>query len=158
MGSQCSTSISNWRFQYGIIFNFLHRVIAYRYPSQDEWNRDATPMTRGEYGRWEVTLLAKDGQLAIPHGSKVKVSSTIWKRYATIADMWAQISLVIPTSHERLERVPAWITRVTQNLNFSPVYDGVFWHPPQNERYIFKHSRPPKPKSARIYEAHVGIS
>ena len=30
-------------------------------------------MTRGEYGRWEVTLPAKDGQLSIPHGSKVKV-------------------------------------------------------------------------------------
>lgn len=30
-------------------------------------------MTRGEYGRWSVTLPAKDGQLAIPHGSKVKV-------------------------------------------------------------------------------------
>ena len=66
--------------------------------------------------------------------------------------------MVIPTSHERLERVPAWITRVVQNLDFSPVYDGVFWHPPQNEKYVFKHPRPPKPKSARIYEAHVGIS
>ena len=32
-------------------------------------------MTRGKYGRWEVTLPAKDGQLAIPHGSKVKVGS-----------------------------------------------------------------------------------
>ena len=31
-------------------------------------------MTRGEYGRWSVTLPAKDGQLAIPHGSKVKVN------------------------------------------------------------------------------------
>ena len=44
-------------------------------------------MTRGEYGRWEVTLPAKDGQLAIPHGSKVKVGSTTWKRYATVADI-----------------------------------------------------------------------
>lgn len=34
-------------------------------------------MTRGEYGRWELTLPARDGQLAIPHGSKVKVGSTI---------------------------------------------------------------------------------
>ena len=30
-------------------------------------------MTRGEYGRWEVTLPGKDGQLGIPHDSKVKV-------------------------------------------------------------------------------------
>ena len=35
-------------------------------------------MTRGEYGRWEVTLTPKDGKLAIPHGSKVKVGSKIW--------------------------------------------------------------------------------
>ena len=31
-------------------------------------------MTRGEYGRWEITLPTKDGKPAIPHGSKVKVS------------------------------------------------------------------------------------
>jgi 1,4-alpha-glucan branching enzyme len=66
--------------------------------------------------------------------------------------------MVIPTSGERIERIPAWITRVTQDLAISPVYDGVFWNPPANERYLFKHSRPPKPESARIYEAHVGIS
>ena len=39
----------------------------------DNWNRDATPMTRGDFGRWEVTLPNKDGHLAIPHNSKVKV-------------------------------------------------------------------------------------
>ena len=66
--------------------------------------------------------------------------------------------MVIPTSAERIERIPAWITRVTQDLAVSPVYDGVFWNPPQHERYVFKHVRPRKPRSARIYEAHVGIS
>ncbi|KAL9055759.1 MAG: hypothetical protein Q9206_003020 [Seirophora lacunosa] len=104
------------------------------------WNRDATPMTREEYGRWVVTLPAKDGQPAIPHRSKVK------------------ISMVIPTSGERIERIPAWITRVEQDMAVSPVYDGVFWNPPKAERYVPKHPRPPKPESARIYEAHVGIS
>lgn len=44
-------------------------------------------MTRGEYGRWELTLPARDGQLAIPHDSKVKVGSTIWIQHATIADV-----------------------------------------------------------------------
>ena len=66
--------------------------------------------------------------------------------------------MVIPTSHERAERIPPWITRVTQDLTISPVYDGVFWNPPPRECYTFKHPRPPKPASARIYEAHVGIS
>ena len=63
-----------------------HYLIADGRPSKDGWNRDATPMTRGEYGRWEVTLPAKDGQFTIPHGSKVKVSLRIQGRYATNAD------------------------------------------------------------------------
>ena len=40
---------------------------------KDGWNREATPMTRGEYGVWEVTLQAKEGRPAIPHDSKIKV-------------------------------------------------------------------------------------
>src|SRR3978361_2320018 len=66
--------------------------------------------------------------------------------------------MVIPNDGHRAERVPAWITRVTQELNVSPVYDARFWNPPANEKYIFKHKPPPQPKSVRIYEAHVGIS
>lgn len=31
-------------------------------------------MTRGDFGVWEVKLLAHDGKPAIPHNSKVKVS------------------------------------------------------------------------------------
>lgn len=49
-------------------------------PVVDGWNREATPMTRGEYGVWEVTLPAKDGQLAIPHASKIKVLFSSRKR------------------------------------------------------------------------------
>lgn len=44
--------------------------------STDGWNRDDTPMTRGEFGVWEVTLPAKDGHLEIPHNTKVKVRNT----------------------------------------------------------------------------------
>jgi len=40
---------------------------------QDGWDREALQMTRGEFGVWEVTLPAKDGQPAIPHKTKVKV-------------------------------------------------------------------------------------
>ena len=68
-----------------------------------------------------------------------------------------KISMIIP-SGERIERLPAWIKRVTQDLSVSPVYDARFWNPPASQRYTFKHSRPPTPKSLRIYEAHVGIS
>ncbi|KAI9853171.1 MAG: alpha-1,4-glucan branching enzyme [Thelocarpon superellum] len=105
----------------------------------NEWNREATPLTKNEFGVWETMLPSKDGQPAIPHNTKIK------------------ISMIIP-SGERIERIPAWITRVIQDQSVSSVYDGVFWHPPAAERYVFKHPRPAKPLSARIYEAHVGIS
>lgn len=68
-----------------------------------------------------------------------------------------QISLILPHG-ARVERIPAWITRVTQDLKISPVYEARFWNPPEAERYKFKNKRPLPPKSARIYEAHVGIS
>lgn len=105
------------------------------------WNRESHPMKQiNQYGTWEVRLPAIDGNPAIPHHSKVK--------------------LVIKTpSHETIERIPAWINRVEQNLKVSPVYDGVFWNPP--EPYVFKHPRPEIDLSKggiKIYEAHVGIS
>ena len=65
---------------------------------------------------------------------------------------------MIASSGERIERLPAWIKRVTQELSKSPVYDARFWNPPLEERYQFKNKPPPQPKSVRIYEAHVGIS
>jgi 1,4-alpha-glucan branching enzyme len=58
----------------------------------------------------------------------------------------------IPQSNDRIDRLPAWITRVTQDLNVSPVYEAVFWNPPQ--KYVFKNPRPKKPTSIRVYEAH----
>ncbi|KAK5676931.1 alpha-1,4-glucan branching enzyme [Elasticomyces elasticus] len=102
------------------------------------WNRDSHEMKRNDYGVWEIVLQPVHGRPAIEHDSKIK------------------ISLVVPNDHARAERIPAWIKRVTQDLNISPVYDARFWNPPT--KYTFKHPRPPKPASARIYEAHVGIS
>ncbi|BFZ57957.1 alpha-1,4-glucan branching enzyme [Savitreella phatthalungensis] len=99
----------------------------------NNWDRDAHPMQRDPYGVFSIEL----PKHIIPHGSKVKVSF--------IAD-----------GAGRIDRLPAWITYVTQDLSVSPAYDAVYWNPPQP--YKFKNARPPKPSSARIYEAHVGIS
>ena len=96
-------------------------------------------MKKNNFGVWELHLPARDGVPAIAHNTKLK------------------ISMVIPGG-ERIDRIPAWITRVTQDLSVSPVYDAVLWNPPESERYVFKNPRPPYPKSVRIYEAHVGIS
>ncbi|KAK5096289.1 alpha-1,4-glucan branching enzyme [Exophiala xenobiotica] len=105
----------------------------------NNWNRDSHPMTKDQFGVFELHLPARDGVPAISHNTKLK------------------ISMVIPGG-ERIERIPAWITRVTQDLNVSPVYDAVLWNPLKHERYVFKHPRPPRPQSLRVYEAHVGIS
>jgi 1,4-alpha-glucan branching enzyme len=42
--------------------------------------------------------------------------------------------------------------RVTQDLSVSPIYDAVFWNPP--EKYRFKNKRPPQPRAVKVYEAH----
>ncbi|KAI1006066.1 1,4-alpha-glucan-branching enzyme [Podosphaera aphanis] len=105
----------------------------------NDWNRETFPMNRNSYGVFEIVVPATNGQPTIKHNSKLK------------------ISLITP-SGERIERIPAWIQYVTQELAVSPVYDARFWNPPANERYIFKNPRPKKPESIRVYEAHVGIS
>ncbi|KAI0796919.1 glycoside hydrolase superfamily [Abortiporus biennis] len=106
----------------------------------NNWNRISHPMVRDDFGVWSITVPpTATGECAIPHDSKLKISMII-------------------SSGERIERIPAWITRVTQDLKVSPIYEGRFWNPPKEDRYTFKNKSPPQPKSVRIYEAHVGIS
>ncbi|KAG8696077.1 alpha-1,4-glucan branching enzyme [Ceratobasidium sp. 394] len=105
----------------------------------NNWDRGAHRMTKNEFGVWNITVPGDNGRCIIPHDSRIK------------------ISMVIPGG-ERIERLPAWIKRVTQDLAVSPVYDARFWNPAPEHTYQFKHPRPSKPASARIYEAHVGIS
>ncbi|WEW56364.1 alpha-1,4-glucan branching enzyme [Emydomyces testavorans] len=105
----------------------------------NNWDRTATPMKKDAFGVWEVTIPAKGGAPAIAHNSKLKITMTT-------------------PGGERIDRIPAWIKRVTQDLDVSPAYEAVFWNPPKEEQYHFEHARPKKPESLRIYEAHVGIS
>lgn len=106
----------------------------------NDWNRASHPLSKNQYGVWEVEVPPNmSGQPAIPHDSKIK------------------ISMILP-SGTRIERLPAWVHRVTQDLKYSPAYESRFWNPPADERYQFKNPRPPRPRSLRIYEAHVGIS
>ncbi|CAG8494219.1 7431_t:CDS:10 [Ambispora gerdemannii] len=66
-----------------------------------------------------------------------------------------EISMEI-SGGEIIDRLPAWIKRVTQDMNVSVAYDAIFWNPPK--KYEWKNKTPKKPSSLRIYEAHVGIS
>lgn len=113
---------------------------AYLIGEFNNWDRRSHRMTRDNYGVWEITVPAlPQGECAIPHDSKIK------------------ITMVLP-SGEEIDRIPAWIKRVTQDLSVSPVYDGRFWNPSKSQTYTFKNKRNPKPDNIRIYEAHVGIS
>jgi 1,4-alpha-glucan branching enzyme len=110
---------------------------AYLIGEFNDWNQSSHPMKKNNFGVFEIVLPAKNGQPAIPHHSKLK------------------IALQLPDGR-RIDRLPAWIKYVTQDLSVSPAYDARFWNPP--EKYKFKHQRPEKPASLRVYEAHVGIS
>lgn len=94
-------------------------------------------MKKNEFGVWECYVPpTADGKCAIPHDSMLKISMTT-------------------PSGESIDRVPAWITRVTQDLSVSPVYDARFWNPPAEQRYKFKHGHSTNSvEGLKIYEAH----
>lgn len=103
----------------------------------NQWDRSSHSMIVDNYGVWELKIPFKNGICPIAHGSKVKISMVL-------------------KDGSRVERIPAWIRRATQNLSESPIYNGIFWNPP--EKYVFKYPIPVKPKTLKIYESHVGIA
>lgn len=75
MGSQCRTGPSSGRLQYvwlcsGLLKKHLLNVT-------DNWDPTAIPMTKNDFGVWEVTLSAIDGSPVIPHNTKVKVHTSL---------------------------------------------------------------------------------
>eukprot|EP00899_Mesostigma_viride_P000843 jgi/Mesvir1/1075/Mv17590-RA.1 len=104
------------------------------------WNPESHRMQRDQFGVWSVQLDDVDGRPRIPHGSRVKVR-------VTRPEGWA------------VDRIPAWIKWATvEPGKMGAKYDGIYWDPPASEKYKFKHARPPRPATPRIYEAHVGMS
>jgi 1,4-alpha-glucan branching enzyme len=113
-------------------------------------------MHKDNWGVWKITVPpTPQGACAIPHDSKLKVRLAYFFTETFIHNV--QISMILP-SGEHVERLPAWIKRVTQDLAVSPVYEARFWNPPESQRYQFKHKRPSQSGGTKIYEAHVGIS
>eukprot|EP00850_Spirogloea_muscicola_P025155 SM002328S08027 [mRNA] locus=s2328:533:1755:- [translate_table: standard] len=95
-------------------------------------------MTRNDFGVWELKLPNNvDGSPAIPHGSRVKIHMDTpmgWK-----------------------DAIPAWIKIAIQAPGEIP-YNGIYYDPPPEEQYHFRHPHPERPAGLRIYEAHVGMS
>ncbi|EIW70451.1 hypothetical protein TREMEDRAFT_71305 [Tremella mesenterica DSM 1558] len=107
----------------------------------NNWSHTANPMTKSPFGVWECYVPpTAPGVCPIPHDSMVKISMTM-------------------PSGVSIDRIPTWITRVTQNIKVSPIYDGRFWNPPKKQVHQFKHGHATQGiEGLKIYEAHVGIS
>ncbi|KAJ0020418.1 hypothetical protein Pint_31606 [Pistacia integerrima] len=117
----------------------------------NNWNPNADIMTRNEFGIWEIFLPNNaDGSPSIPHGSHVKI------RMEAPSDI--------------KDSIPAWI-KFSVQAPAEILYNGIYYDPPaelcslntrydelEDEKYEFQHPQPKRPKSLRIYEAHVGMS
>eukprot|EP00252_Welwitschia_mirabilis_P006854 TRINITY_DN1776_c0_g1_i2.p1 TRINITY_DN1776_c0_g1~~TRINITY_DN1776_c0_g1_i2.p1 ORF type:complete len:853 (-),score=190.68 TRINITY_DN1776_c0_g1_i2:471-3029(-) len=104
----------------------------------NNWNPNADVMSKNAFGVWEIFLPNNaDGSPAIPHGSRVKIH--------------------MDTPSGPKDAIPAWIKYAVQAPGEIP-YNGVYYDPHPEEKYEFKHPSPKRPKSLRIYEAHVGMS
>lgn len=109
----------------------------------DNWQWLATPYTKLPFGKWELIIPPlEDGSAAIKHLSEIKV-------------------IVRTQSNELVDRLSPWATYVVQppkEANLGINYQQRVWHPPPHERYMFRHRKPARPKSLKIYECHVGIA
>ncbi|KAJ3675082.1 hypothetical protein LUZ60_004124 [Juncus effusus] len=104
----------------------------------NNWDPNADFMTRNEFGVWEIFLPNNaDGSPAIKHGSRVKIR--------------------MDTPSGVKDSIPAWIKYSVQAPGEIP-YTAIYYDPPEEEKYVFKHPQPKRPKSLRIYESHVGMS
>ncbi|RDX89785.1 1,4-alpha-glucan-branching enzyme 1, chloroplastic/amyloplastic, partial [Mucuna pruriens] len=91
-----------------------------------------------EFGVWEIFLPNNvDGSPPIPHGSRVKIR--------------------MDTPSGIKDSISAWIKFAVQVPGEIP-YSGIYYDPPEEEKYVFKHPQPTRPKSLRIYESHIGMS
>jgi len=97
------------------------------------------PLKDAGFGKWSIDLPddAK-GNLLVPHGSllRLKIETQDGKEF---------------------DRVPAWAKQAVQDHSTN-LFNGVFWEPPVAQRYVFKHGRPERPETLKIYEAHVGMA
>ncbi|KAL5060200.1 hypothetical protein RYX36_031804 [Vicia faba] len=104
----------------------------------NNWNPNADVMTKDAFGVWEIFLPNNaDGSPPIPHGSRVKIH--------------------MDTPSGIKDSIPAWIKFSVQAPGEIP-YNGIYYDPPEEEKYVFKHPQPKRPRSIRIYESHIGMS
>jgi 1,4-alpha-glucan branching enzyme len=103
----------------------------------NDWNRNATPLWRDQWGIWSVFLPDDEFFLKLAHGTRVKVH-------------------VVGADGVELDRIPAYIRRVVQDPPDTPNFVGIYWNPPTP--FEFRHDLPRRKGGLRVYEAHVGMA
>lgn len=107
----------------------------------NQWNRGSHPYNKLEYGKWELTLPANaDGSCPIKHLSEVKIV----------------VETHNGSKEDRLSPYAPYVVEPPKSEG--TIYKQLFYNPPAHETYTFKSKSPPRPKSLRIYECHVGIA
>ncbi|ABN65252.2 alpha-1,4-glucan branching enzyme [Scheffersomyces stipitis CBS 6054] len=107
----------------------------------NNWDVSAHKLKKvNNFGLWSLTIPPVDGDFAIKHDSKYK------------------ISMKLP-SGEQIYRLDPWLRRATPATE-TTLYEGRFWNPSPAETYKFKNKRATfnSTEGIRIYEAHIGIS
>ncbi|KAB1998657.1 hypothetical protein ES319_D12G104500v1 [Gossypium barbadense] len=67
-----------------------------------------------------------------------------------------EINIRMETRSRVKDSIPAWIKFSVQAPGEIP-YSGIYYDPPEEEKYVFKHPHTKRPKSLRIYESHAGM-
>lgn len=101
----------------------------------NDWNRDAHPMRRDQFGVWHLFLPDDQYAQRLRHNTEVKVH--------------------VQSAMGPLDRIPAYIRRVNY-ADHGRKFAGVYWHAPQP--YAWRHPVPRCERGLRIYEAHVGMA
>lgn len=103
------------------------------------WNETSHMCAPTAFCKFQLSIPAlSGGKSPIPHGSKVKL-------------------LLKTHDGQTLWRMSPWTKYATQDQSVSMDFQPIHWAP-LNGGYQWQHPTPPRPKSVRIYEGHVGIS
>ena len=151
----------------------------------DGWEKKRNPYEKLDYGKWQLNLPANpDGTCPIQHGSKIKVALNPleilsrrqcnqvviiffvrWLLKQKMGHCWIDClhgQLMSFSPHPmRVVLTNKWFgihSRYSQD-NYIFEYAELLLPDLNNyQKYEFKHSRPKRPNSLRVYECHVGIA
>jgi 1,4-alpha-glucan branching enzyme len=101
----------------------------------NDWNGDSHPLTKNDFGTWEIFL--PDGEPQPKHEELVKVR--------VVSDMGTQ------------DRIPAYIDRTWQNPETHD-FSGQFWNPGKTFKWTDKSFEYPVNEPPLIYESHTGMA